>query len=114
MVFGGRSFGREGARRCGHCFGFGVNLFHFAGLFRGSCRRRKLFLVFRLSGTHFGFRLFWFFFRQFVSPPQSCDMFGSFLRDVRGKLRALGGAAGFHLGNIFGAKPGSGLSRSFP
>src|SRR5258708_11392266 len=75
----------------GFFFGFGVGEFGF--LFFAFC--------------------FFYFFMQFMVFAQGRDMLGVFLSHVGGEVRAISGAAGFDLGNIFLAETGSDFGMSF-
>ena len=72
---------------------------------------RKVFR-FRFGATQFPFELFLFFF-HFLVLAQGGGMFGGLLRDIRGEIRAVGGAARLQFGNLLRAEPGGVLGLRF-
>src|SRR5437867_12363883 len=71
---------------------------------------------FGFSVTELGFLFFLFFMSYFVGFmvfAQGGDMLGVFLSHISGEVRAIGGAAGFDLGDVFGAKARSVFRMNF-
>ncbi len=80
-------------------------MFFFFRFFFGFVVRQFGFLFFPFC--------FFYFFMQFMAFAQGGDMLGVFLSHVGGEVRAISGAAGFDLGNIFLAETGSDFGMSF-
>ena len=72
------------------------------------------FFGFSVSELAFLFFLFFMsYFLGFMVFAQGGDMLGVFLSHVSGEVRAIGGAAGFDLGDVFGAKARSVFRMNF-
>jgi hypothetical protein len=97
------------ARGSGNHLGFGVNLLDFERLPRG-LHFRAVLLLFGFGVVELNFVFFLSCFVQVEVLAQGSGMFGALLSDIRGKVSAIRGAAGFDLRDIFRAETGSGFS----